>query len=334
MQQDTTPTSTLESLKEQSLKAAGYGYLLGDASLFASGMMSGRRKEALTGLLWGIGGLVLARYGSPDARKRLELLYNDLGDYLVSQGIAIPEGSPIHAAMKIHDGGVVDNIEQFFYRYPSQTLNALYAVGSAQLLASGLQHGKGWDAASGALVGTGALGGLLIPERKRETQEEQGKKDAGGLWAWLQEKPLRASGYCYMANNVTLTLSALNEMRANPAQKSYWFKFLTVGSYVGANALLAMSSKDNVSAKKQDEQRQSLAELERVAAEVIAYQPPERRAALVEQLAGFLSAREGVGANASEIAQGIAAALAPGTVVSADAIRPSAPTHGMLHKGT
>ncbi len=72
---DKKEQSHLERIKEASLTASGYAYLVGDAALFASGWMGGRYKEALTGLIWTTGGLVVARYGKPDAEKQLQEIF-------------------------------------------------------------------------------------------------------------------------------------------------------------------------------------------------------------------------------------------------------------------
>ena len=65
-----------ESLRENSLKTAGWAYLVGDAALFAAGVLKGNSVtgEAFTGMTWALGGLGAARYGNPSAEKQLEIL--------------------------------------------------------------------------------------------------------------------------------------------------------------------------------------------------------------------------------------------------------------------
>ena len=62
---------------------------------------------------------------------------------------------------------------------------------------------------------------------------------------WVKESPLRIPAIAYTLNDGTLAMSAYREMRTAPAQKSYLFKFLTVGAYLFSNAMLYLSSKDN-----------------------------------------------------------------------------------------
>jgi hypothetical protein len=275
----------LSSLKQQSLKAAGYGYLVGDAALFAAGIMEKNFKGASTGLLWGLGGLAAARYGNPKAEKQLSILTRKLGDYLEKQGISIPDIAEKPAL--IHKEGIIEHIESFLYAHPSEALNAVYALGAGQLLASGIQKKFTADITSGALIGAGALAGLLIPERKPDP-EHPTHGALGKALSWVQEKPLRLSGALYHVNNVSMVWAGFAKRKENPANKSYMLRFATAGSYILANTLLSLSSKGGGDDKKSTMMAQKLAD---TAAQVVAAQPPEVQQALVEQVAGYLSAQ-------------------------------------------
>jgi len=289
-----TGESAFDGLKEQSLKAAGYAYLVGDAGLFASGMMSGRHKEAISGLTWGIGGLACAKYANPDAEKQLKMLGDKLSHYLQKQGVQIPH-NPDTAALT-QENGVIDHIETFMYQHPSQILNATYAIGATQLIRSGMQHHKPWDAASGALIAAGALGGLLIQEKKPDPDHPPVGMFNKAV-AWIQEKPLRVPGIMYALNNITLLTSAADEWKTNPAQKSYVFKFLTAASYIFGNAMLSISSKGG----HNDSTNVAMDKLATASAHVIAAQPRELQEALIQNIAGFLSAQPNVPLKADEI---------------------------------
>ena len=295
---DVTDDTPFEALSEKSLTKAGVAYLIGDGSLAMSGLLSGRYKEASSGLLWGVGGLACARYGNPDAEKKLELLSCRLRNYLQRQGVAIPENPD--TKLLCRKDGLVDHIEDFLYKYPSQVLNTAYAIGGLQLFRSGLEHSKRWDAASGALISTGALAGLLIPEKKPDPDHPpEGTIEKAK--AWLQEKPLRISGALYTLNNATLVASALGERKANPQQKSYLFKFLTAASYIFGNAMLAMSSKDHGNALSGG--NKAMERLADASARVIAAQAPQIQEALVHEISGFLAAQPDVPLKAEQIAE-------------------------------
>lgn len=295
--------SGFDQLKEKSLKSAGLAYLVGDAALVAAGVMEKNTSTALSGAFYGMGGLVLARYGNPHAEKRLQLLYHDVGDYLKKEGVTVPKGSKIDIAMLAQDHGVINHIERFLYKNPSQVLNALFAIGGVQLAHGGITQGRPWKTASGALVTAGALAGLLIPEKQNDTTHEH--PNAGFFdkaKRWLQDKPLRASGYLYMANNATMGVDAFLHQRQHTGDNSHWLQYLNVASYVIANGLLATSLKNNTSSKNEAHERTAMEELERAAAEVIAVQPKEMQQALIQKMTGYLSAQGRVNIPAEELA--------------------------------
>lgn len=291
---DPSDDTPFEALSKRSLEAAGYAYLLGDAALFAAGISKAQYKEAATGLMWGVGGLAAARYSHPTAEKQLELFGHRLGEYLHKQGIEIPKDPTTEILTK--QQGIWDHVESFLYAYPSQTLNAVYAIGSTTLIASGIQKHNRGDLTAGLMVAAGALAGLLVPEKKIDPEHPpEGflQKTA----AWFQEKPLRLSSAFYWTNNVGLLAGAMEDQRTNPANKGYVFKYLTVASYVFANLMLSMSSKDNISGNDS-----TLNDLAKSSARVIAAQPPEMREALVQQIAGYLASQHEIHMKAEEIA--------------------------------
>lgn len=294
---DPTDDTPFDALKEKSLKTAGVAYLIGDGALFASGMMAGRHKEATSGLLWGVGGLVCAKYANPPAEKQLRLMGARLGEFFRKEGVVIPDNPELKDLTK--PGGAIDHLEKFMYQYPSQILNATYAIGAGTLIKSGLQHGKKWDAASGALIMAGALSGLLIHETPRDA-EHPAKTPFARAKAWLCEKPLRISGAFFAANNATLIMSALAERKANPAQKSYMFKLLTAASYIFGNSMLALSSKENHGSQAQCEVM--LGRLATASAQIIGAQPQEVQEGLLQHIAGFLASQPEVTMKADAIA--------------------------------
>jgi hypothetical protein len=304
---DTEPPEILgKDLKEQSLKAAGIAYIVGDAALIFAKLMEGTQVGAGGAALWLGGGLAAAKYGNPKAEQRLKLLEQRLGQYLKKQGVKIPENPMTADLVKV--GGVLDHIEAFLYTYPSQLLNALFAVGGALTIKGGIGRSKS-DLACGALVMAGALGGLLIPERKPD-REHPTQGMLGKAWEWAQEKPLRVSSTFFHANNIFTITSAFEQMKKNPAGKSHWFRFLTAASYIFGNIMLSQSLKDNISAKDQHRNEKVLEALAEASGQVIAAQPKEVQEVLVQNIAGYLSSQKEIKTTAPEIAKLLHAQLA------------------------
>jgi hypothetical protein len=294
------PLSALAGLKDKSLKTAGYSYLIGDAAFAAAKLMEGDKSGAYGASLWGLGGLAAARYGNPSAEKELELLQRRLGAYIKKQHIKIPAGADTRALAK--DSGIVDQVEAFLYSYPSQMLNAVYAVGGALTLKGGIQKNNYMDIASGALITAGAIAGLLIQEKKPDP-DHPAETALGKLKEWAQAKPLRVSGTLYHINNASMLIGAYQQIDKNKASgsKSHWLRFLTAGSYILANTMLSLSSKEAGTASSAAQDQETLRKLSEQTAAVIAAQPEELQLALVDNISGYLAAQPEIQFSAKEI---------------------------------
>jgi len=288
--------SSFEDLREKSLKASGYAYLVGDAALFASGALSGRYKEASAAGLWAIGGLACAKYANPNAEQQCKLLSAKLSRFLHKKGIEIP--ADVQPGFFNQHRDTLDRVENFLYSNPSMVLHATYAVGGLQMIRSGLAHQRKWDTASGALVAAGALAGLLIPEKKPDPDHPP-EGLIGKAVSWVQERPLRISGGLYMLNNASLLMSAFAERKSNPASSSYMFKFLTAASYIFGNTMLALSSKHHSGAS--DDSILAMQKLADAAGHVIAAQAPQVQEPLVQQISEYLAAQPDVSFSAQQI---------------------------------
>lgn len=280
---NTTADEGGNALENTSLKMAGRAFLVADASLMASGMMSGRYREAAGGLLWAGGAAVLARYGNENQERHLQNLSLHLSEYLAKEGVDLPERGQISREMIAKNDGLIHKIEDFLYKHPSEVANAIYTYGGLQLLRSGITHNKRWDSVSGAAVTAGALAGLLIPQSKEKLPRTG--NPITDSWNAIREKPLRLTGSLYMISPVALFTSGIKEYRANPADKSYLFKLLAASSNLVANCLITMSSK-NTDPSTDDKDMRSIYE---GAASIIAAQPKEVRQSVVEHIASFIS---------------------------------------------
>jgi hypothetical protein len=294
--------SHLGHMKEQSLKIAGYAYLVGDAALFGSGITAkpANYKDAIVGLSWGLGGLAAARYGNPNAEKQLRMLNRDLDHYLREQGISIPQNPTTAELAK--EGGLIDKIETFLYTYPSQSLNAIYGGFASLLTYSGIKGKNPSKTATGALIMAGGLAGLLIHEKKPDpAHPAQGTVEKA--WAWAQEKPLRISGTLYGLSNIGLVMTAFKAKSQHPNEKlSYSLLFLTAASYIFANTMLRFSSKDHGGEGEVKAANKAMEALADESAAVIAAQPPQVQEALIKNIADHMAESSFVKMSSAEIA--------------------------------
>ena len=300
--------SRLSHLKDNSLKAAGYAYLIGDAALFVAGIAAkdpktGKRnyKDATVGLAWGLGGVAAAVFGNPKADKQLKLLNYRLGKHLREEGVQIPSDPTTAELAK--KGGVIDKVQSFLYTYPSESLNAVYAAFATLLIYSGIKSNNNAKAVTGALITAGGLAGLLIHEKKPDP-EHPAQGFVAKTCEWVQEKPLRISGTLYGLSNIGLVLTAFKAKKDHPHQKlSYWSLFLTATSYIFANTMLRLSSKDHSGEGDVRESRKALQNLADGAAHVIAAQPPKAQEFLVKNITDYLSKDPMVSLSANEITE-------------------------------
>ncbi len=298
--------SSLDQLKSKSLQWAGYGYLIGDAALSTARLMENDKVGAAGGALWATGSLVCAKYANPSAEKQLKLIEQRFAEYLVKQGVDISNNATLTGLAK--NAGVREHIESFLYAHPSEILNAVYAIGAGFVLKGGIQKKSMADIACGAIIASGALAGLLIPEKKPDLKNPP-KDAAGKVWQWMQEKPLRVSGASYHISNIFALGGAVEQMKKNPSGSSHWFRFLTATSFIFANTALAMSSKnqENGATKHADVVTAQLAD---ISTHIIASQAPAVQEAMVQQISGYLAAQPEINKKSDEIASLLHAKLA------------------------
>lgn len=305
------PTRTAkEWLEDNSLKTGGVLNLLGDAALLFSGLKSGRSKEAYAGGLYTAGALVAAQYGNVKTEYHVHQVSERMAEYLRDQAAVLPEDCGLYSILKDKRDGVLKNGEDFLYRYPSQTTLGVYTLGALAMLQSGMKHKKGWDMAYGANSVATKVASILVPEKgaaeltEGERQEKAKHGPVGKVIDWVHEKPLRIFGYGSMVSDALLGMSAYREYRADPRQKSYIFKFLTTGTYLLADLMFAISSKNPAGTDDKfdaEEQRR----VEALAAEAIAGQPRAMQQPLANQVAAFLSTQPELNGRGAEIAVSI-----------------------------
>ena len=60
-----------------------------------------------------------------------------MAEYLKSQAADLPEECGLYSILRDHRRGLLTKAEDFFYRYPSQTMLGAYTLGAASMLQSG-----------------------------------------------------------------------------------------------------------------------------------------------------------------------------------------------------
>lgn len=328
MSQTETEQAQTTSWRDKTLKAAGYGYLVGDfagiAATMARGKFEANWATAAGFATWAVGGIGAAVYGNPNQEKQLEILAHKLERHLGKQGITIPADARSQNEL-LKDRGFFHSVERFLYEHPSEILNAAYAIGAGAMMHQGWRNvsaGKQtWlpkslkleeiykntttDFWSGLLVLVGALGGLFIKEDQHASEKA---KDGGAIekaTAYFTEKSLRFPSIMYWLNNVVLFGRIFQEKNDCGHQnvKPHLFSTVTLASYVFSNLMLQFSSRSQIAA---DLPAEAVDKLEQAAATIIAVQPAKLQAALLADASRFLATQKGVTLSADEIAKQLA----------------------------
>ena len=307
---------------DNAVKTFGYGYLVGDAALMTAGVLKAthdakilgvpmtstqRFKEAAAGGIYATAGIIGARYGDPSTEKKLELLYSDMHHDLMRMGIQIPkDATPELLASK---DGVIDHIEAFLYRHPTQMIHAIFAAGGVQNMLAGLPKGQtkfNKDVfASGLLITIGGLVGLMLPEKKPDPAHPP-EGFVNKLVAKAQEKPLATAAAIFTVNNAFLLTGTYADKKAfatstTGAQHAWMFKLATAAAYITSNYFLSRSKRENTGSHGA-EQDEIIQKLQETSARLVLAQRPEMQEAVLQQVSGYLATRPEVGETAEQIA--------------------------------
>lgn len=239
----------VSKIREKSFVTSGYVYMIGDAALAVSGLKRGDVNETFSGLAYGATSVVAAGYGARKPDRVFNELYSKMLGEFAKEGVELPEGTELTAKELGKPGGLINRIENFLYNYPTQILTAGNAIAGFQLFRAGVNQGNTDKRMAGALVATGMLTALLVPEKSSKkavdtvegiAERAEGATSSKEIWVqpelekpkgvkgmlisardWVQEKPLRVGGYMAMGNNFFMAKGALAERQSNPLQREY-----------------------------------------------------------------------------------------------------------------
>lgn len=287
---------------EGKLNATGISLLVGDAALGANALWKFRhgvteqKWTALTMLGWGVGSAAPAVFGKTPNDRKARIEAHKLDRFLNDQNLPIPrtvrDSNPL-----LQSRGLLDDAMQTFYTYPSEVLNGVFAAFSLGTMRAGWKARQAGDRANatqlygGAAVLAGALSGMLIKEDPQAREKAKNGNALDKAVAWVKEKPLRLSGAFYMVNDGFLAAQAAREFQGGQ-WKHGLLTSAAVLAYGWANLQLFASSRDPARLTPlQDTQRD---ELQKLAAEIVAAQPKDRKEQTSALIQEYLAKERGV----------------------------------------
>jgi len=310
-----TPEDNLtvwQKLRKRTLEATGWTYAVGDYGFFTYGMKEADHLVMAGAVSYFLGTLALVFYGRNDQSDlQVHDMAKDLEQFLAKEKVQIPEGTALHKVAQGKDQTLLQSLNEFGKRYPSEMFNSVTALAGVFVAASAYRNKirfkptpgmdatairemiqEGWmDFGLGTITAASGTLATLVKEKKPDPDDPPAK---GTDWVWqkVQEHPLAISGAGYMAATMChagSTVKAYREAkRVGDAHRlaSVPRRALFVGMALISELLLMVSSKGHGDGVTSDDSVDK--SVYAMAAELITKQPPEHREWHIQHIAGFL----------------------------------------------
>ncbi len=306
------PISFANKIKQNSLKASGLSFLVGDAAYAAYGYKKGHLEDILAGAMYFAGSATLLGYGNQDnAQMEIHDLAKKMQDEVKKQSFNLPENCSLAAITSDHKKGVLKTTDDLLSRYPSEIMNAFFGLAGVSIIASALRHNiyakppEGWDkeqvhrkvregkmdvALGATTMSSGALASLI--QEKSLDPDAPKKHGVAALWEQIQEHPLAVAGIGYIVSTCFHAAGSYHSMKSavinhdETMKKSIPLRITFVGANLIAEILMTISSKGHgkgvISDKSVDDSVIALT------ADLIAKQPENMQKNLIDYMSGFL----------------------------------------------
>lgn len=330
--------TTTEKWGNATLRAAGISYNVGDAAYLTyaykqyahekkdndSGKNFFNKLNMVAGVGYAMGSLALTKYGSRDQSQNIiQSASRKIKGQIIREGGVVSDDSALQEVIQEPKRSFFGRFDHLLAKYPSETLNSVYVgvggiLSAAAFYRSVVAHRAGnarerneelWDIGLGAVTAMSAITGLAVKEKKPEEGEPH-REGVGKVLDWIQEKPLRATGFGYMVATMFHGVGTYKKYRNGDQQvrDTAFYRGVFVASNVVSEILMALSSKGHGTGVKPDG---SVDETVIAAtAEHIARQPLAVRDKMIAQLAGYMASPEVLGGKAEDISAQLTKALA------------------------
>lgn len=317
--------STKDQIGKLTLPLSGVAYVAGDLGYIYTGVKdymahktNANRINVLAGIGYALGSQMLIWFGGRDqSKEQIRNATREVKSFLGKEQVDLPNDSTIQQVAKEPKRGILGTLDHFFSRYPSEVMNIMY-VGVGILLGTAAFRNfrtpqraeetlkqfnarrleKGIDMGLGAVTTVSSAAGILVKEKKRDPNEPP-KKGLEGVWEWLQEKPLRITGYGLMISTFGHAAASLAAQGGTVQHKQASIgRWVFVVTNIIAELLMAVSSKGHGEGVKADGIDETVLAS---AADIIARQKPENQSALIHRLAGHMSSSDRLGGKSEHL---------------------------------
>lgn len=318
-----------DKLRNMTLKVAGLSYNLGDmAYLTYAGMQtyyewskeSGKNFFNLmnigAGIGYSIGSVALTVYAGRDqSQNTIQTNSQKVKSFLRKEGIRVEDDTVLLASVKRPERSFWGRLDDTLAKYPSETLNSVYVgvggiLSAAAFYRATMAHRAGdkvtrneemWDIGLGTVTAASALTGLMVKEKAPEEDGEK-RSGLGAIADWVQEKPLRATGFGYMVATWFHAVGTYKKYHNGDenVRRTAVPRGIFVASNVVSEIMMALSSKGHGTGVKPDGTVDTT--VIAATAELLMRQPAEKREGLITQLSGFMASRDVLDLKADDIA--------------------------------
>lgn len=305
-----------DQLRKRSLQACGVLYTVGDVGFIRYAVKEGSKFDIIGGILYELGSMSLLTFGRNDQGDiQVHKAAKSLENFLHEEKIDPPEGSAVHAIAKERNQGFIDNAYDWMQTHPAELFNTIYIGAGSFITAGAIQHkllkkvmnelpkermkrlAAGWmDVGLGAVTASSALTGLMVEEKKPDPDEPRPTTMFGKAWEWVQEKPLRITGYGLLGSTMFHAGStAIEYLRARrmldpvhdvKTMAAIPGRAIFIATNIAGELLIAISSKGHGEGVTSDASVDQSTYA--IAAELIARQPKEQRERYIRHIAAFL----------------------------------------------
>jgi hypothetical protein len=288
------PKPFMERIKEQSLRASGIAYSIGNAFYVVGGHARKNKFQMGTGIAFAGGDTVVAIFGGKDDERQFKSLLTKLAYRLKEKGISIPKDSAISAEISTKGESFAEKAYDFMHEHINTFKALAEVVGGVLYYKGGKKDGLPEKQVTAVIFTAGFGSTLFIKEKKPDPEKLAHAGPLAKAWAWVQEKPLRAAGYSGLSNTLLTTVGAFRERKKELAKPlgertdHYKWDFSAAGTMLVANNLYALSNKSTGGAITSGS---LVNDLYGLVAQVLNREPEGKREAALKATVDFLGER-------------------------------------------
>ncbi len=223
---DASKRGFVDKLRQNTVKSAGYAYVLGDALMILAGLVrmkglegkarQGGISELATGALWFAPNVAMATFGKKNPDVQMGVLMRKVQEHLEKEGVEIPEEDKLTLDHLSRKDGALARIVEFFYDHPTEINNSFEAAGGVLMVKGGYEQKLGlpdksqpnpFKMAAGAIMGSGMAASVVMKEKDKKAGDADKADDRGFISRWFS-KPLRVAASGALINNILNIIGA------------------------------------------------------------------------------------------------------------------------------